>query len=459
MRRLTALLMAAMVVAGLLGAGHAAAALDVPRSASAAAGLGSPSTSVFFTDPVRGTRTWAPEAIASLEAQSVKYATPRALGSSGLIRASLFHVTSMHLPRMLVHAGRSGSHVQVLLDGSTRTLGCGTSNCINPAYAELALLNTLGDPDSWLRTCDGVGPGSPNPIAGHGNGCIGTERNHNKFLLVSGTINQQDAGSDIVIQTSMNNTGAANNRAFNNAIVTVNQPAVYGDYGAYFDALVAASGAGPRPTISQFDSVFGEVADTSSIGSHQISTWSYPRASDDPMASALSAMNLRNSCANAPASGSSPHRGGIALAMSQIHGRASFVERLILLKLSGCNVSVVFGDISKRDFTAMHSVGIGLSRLCISPSGDARGSPIFVHSKYMLMSGTLAGLGSDVRAVYTGSNNLDDKSLTRTDDRMMRYVEPAGQSPIFDAYEQNFLHLVTVASHGTQSYLRCSGDD
>jgi hypothetical protein len=68
-------------------------------------------------------------------------------------------------------------------------------------------------------------------------------------------------------------------------------------------------------------------------------------------------------------------------------------------------------------------------------------------------------LGANRRIVYTGSDNLDNKALTNTDDRLERYVEPAADSPIFNAYLDNFTHLLSLSHYGHQSTANCSADD
>jgi hypothetical protein len=82
-----------------------------------------------------------------------------------------------------------------------------------------------------------------------------------------------------------------------------------------------------------------------------------------------------------------------------------------------------------------------------------------LHSKYVLVGGMEKRLGANRRVVYTGSENLDNNALQNTDDRLERYVEPAGNSPIFDAYFNNFLHLISLSHFGHQSTANCSGDD
>jgi phosphatidylserine/phosphatidylglycerophosphate/cardiolipin synthase-like enzyme len=144
--------------------------------------------------------------------------------------------------------------------------------------------------------------------------------------------------------------------------------------------------------------------------------------------------------------------------MSRINGRTAVMRRLAALRHSGCNVEVAYADIGAGDRRILARAGVGLHRVCLAPVGGAPTISEYLHSKYLLVAGTDTRLGPNRRIVYTGSANLDDQALTRTDDRLERYVEPGGHSPVFDAYFSNFVHLMRL-SQGHQSSARCVGDD
>jgi hypothetical protein len=143
--------------------------------------------------------------------------------------------------------------------------------------------------------------------------------------------------------------------------------------------------------------------------------------------------------------------------MSHIGGRTAVIRRLAALRHSGCNVDVAYADIGTRDRRLLAHAGVGLHRVCLASRAAPRTVTEYLHSKYMLVAGTQAGVGANRRVVYTGSANLDDQALTRTDDRLERYVEAGGHSPVFDAYYNNFLHLVHL-SQGHQATRRCISD-
>jgi hypothetical protein len=390
-------------------------------------------------------------------------------GWTPAIRASFFHISDVALARNLVGAARRGASVTVLLDGSNRSLGChGNQRCLNPAYERLKNLNTMGRPDVWMRTCDGLGPSHPWTHPGRGNGCIGQARNHNKFLTVSQShfADPSDMSFDaplaydLVLQTSSNNTHASYKTALNNGLLTVNQPAVYDDYLAYFRRLAGSYDATSAPSVKRFAARFGSNIDTNTIAAHQIATWSFPQApGHDPLLEALKNVRTSHGCTNNTAHSTGPLRNGIAVAMSRINGRAPVMRRLARLRASGCDVEVAFAELGAHDHRILAKAGIGLHRVCLALPHALNHITDYLHSKYLLVGGMDKRLGPNRRIVYTGSENLDNKALGSTDDRLERYVEPAADSPIFDAYLANFTHLLSLSHFGHQATANCSADD
>lgn len=466
------------------GAVAVGSAYDVPIVATSSAGGGvsqlinvmadalrsspppKPAAFALFNDP--GT---APHEVGGYERRLIQSVGDIARYHEGpaQIRTSLYHVADVDLADALVTAARDGASVKVLLDASNRMLGCkGSRGCFNPAYVILKELNGIGGA-TWMKTCDGLGPKHPNTHVGLGNGCIGQARNHNKFLLVSQGVDTHAFSqsptvgprvSDVVVQTSMNNTKTSYRTALNNALVTVNQPAMYRDYVSYFRRLSNAYDARKPPSVKLFAAKFGHRTDTTTLATHDMSTWSFPQAPGyDPMLGALDAIRTANSCANNTAHSAGGVRNGVALAMSRINGRVAVIRRLATLHNRGCNVQVAYAELGARDHHILASAGVRLHRVCLARPQNLHKVVDFLHSKYLLVGGTYRRLGSNRRIVYTGSENLDDKALTKTDDRLVRYVEPAGYSPVFDAYFNNFTHLMSLSHFGHQSTTNCSGDD
>jgi phosphatidylserine/phosphatidylglycerophosphate/cardiolipin synthase-like enzyme len=384
------------------------------------------------------------------------------------VRASFYHLTDRALASDLVASARAGATVQVLLDGSNRRLGCAGSGCVNPAFAVLEQLNGLGNNKDWLKTCNGIGPNQRRP-AGRGNGCIGQVRDHNKFILIQGSkaiewerVPNGDhiiTSHDVVLQTSSNNTASSYQAAFNDALVTVNQPSVYDDYLRYFRRLARSYSDKQPPPVNRFARKYGNALDTATLANHDISTWSFPQAiGQDPIAGALARVGTVHSCANVRTQWNSPPQTVIDLAMSRVRGRLTVMRELATLRQAGCKVTVVYGEMSARDHSILSSAGVELRRLCLASPAAPATPNMYVHSKYLLLDGTV-GLGADLRVVFTGSDNLDTGALSNTDDRIVRYVEPASNAPIFDAYAGNFFDLRWWGMMGSHSTSQCGGDD
>jgi phosphatidylserine/phosphatidylglycerophosphate/cardiolipin synthase-like enzyme len=407
----------------------------------------------LFSSPSRD-----PHSIRSFENHLIDAAARDAAyrGVPTTIEASFYHLTDMHIATKLVHAEHLGVEVRVLLDGSNKTLGCHhVPQCVNPAFRELELLN-LGTNDAfgWMRTCDGLGRGHLDDSVGQGNGCIGQDRNHNKFILVSNSMYfGTSLPEDVVIQTSLNNTHAAYTTSFNDALVTVNEPNVYDDYRHYFDQLAANYRARTPPPVKPFVRHFGYQTDSPPSSSPQIAAWSFPRQpANDPIASSLSAVETSHGCRNSAASATDPKRGAVAIAMFRIHGRPLVMRALGKLRRKGCDVQVIYADIGRADRRALAASHVGLHELCKAGSAATGTRRSFVHSKYVLIAGNVEGIGHNKRVVYTGSDNLDDVSLTKTDDRLVRYIEPPQTAPIFEAYAKNFLHLLRISKAGSSKH-------
>jgi phosphatidylserine/phosphatidylglycerophosphate/cardiolipin synthase-like enzyme len=145
--------------------------------------------------------------------------------------------------------------------------------------------------------------------------------------------------------------------------------------------------------------------------------------------------------------------------MSRINGRAAVMRRLAELNRAGCNVQIAFAEIGPHDHAILADAGIGLHRVCLAVPSDLHTVTDYLHSKYLLVAGNDRELGPNRRIVYTGSDNLGKTALSHTDDRLERYVEAAGTSPIFDAYLANFRQLMALSHFGHQSTATCSGDD
>lgn len=390
-----------------------------------------------------------------------------------LIQVSMYRVADTLLANALQYAAYYGATVQVLLDGGAETEGChGVVLCVNPTFHWLEELNQInklpGRSNTWLRTCSGFGPGRPlRPPVSAGKGCLGQALNHNKFMLVSqGALwKGHSTVSDVVLQTSSNDDQNQYADAFNNALVIANRPAVYHDYQRYFAREAAAYDSTEPSSAQLFTRRTGTTIDNRSLSGHHIETVSYPRAAtDDPLVTALKSVSTARRCANRAASSGSPARTTIDLGMFAISGRGAALHELSRLAAAGCPVHIVYSNISRAAYRTLHQRNISLQQLCTTATDPVQGEEVkqaryFVHSKYLLIAGTIRGLGRNRRIVYTGSTNLGTGSLTNADNRDIRYVEPATKAPIFSAYQRNFRQMRRLGAEKPELGHACSAKD
>jgi len=200
MRRVTALTVSALAVAGTLSAApdaHGAATLRAPRR--------QPATSVVFNVP-----SGSPEEQNAIAAHLDELAAATPGGS--LIRIAVYRFTSPTFAQTLIEARGRGVRVQLVLDWSARH---------SATYRRLvAALGTSRGRSSWVTACK--------------KGCVGDQLMHDKFYLFSRT----GSAGDVVVQSSANLTTTNRVNAWNNA-VTFSDARLYRAYGRYFSALAA----------------------------------------------------------------------------------------------------------------------------------------------------------------------------------------------------------------------------
>jgi hypothetical protein len=381
-------------------------------------------------------------------------------GPDALLQLTVYRFNDRVTARALFYAARRGVHVEVLLDGGESHLDChGDPTCVNPSFTILKKLNKINatDPQTWFRTCDGLGPQSPDVPSSSGDGCIGQDLNHNKILLSSdeSDLNRQSA-SDVVFQSSSNNTINQYHHALNNALIVAERPTVYQDYEGYFQQLVAASSSTAPTASMRFTAKTGTHIDTTTLPSHDIATWSFPRSpSTDPVADVLGNVRTARHCANAVGGASGPSHTEVHAAISDVNGRPLLMKRLTSLEAAGCRVEVIYASMGSADHHTLAAAGVALHEVCtVLKKNDPRyDAEQYVHSKYILVAGSDRTLGANRRIVYTGSENWTNRALSAADNRMMRYVEPADvpavkpkNSPLYDTYAANFKALEQISA-------------
>jgi phosphatidylserine/phosphatidylglycerophosphate/cardiolipin synthase-like enzyme len=376
------------------------------------------------------------------------------------VQMSAYRLIDAQMATYLVQAAQRGVHVQVLLDGGDPSQHCAGAGCQNTAFQQLETLNTINatDPLTWLRTCSGIGPGH-STATGTGAGCIGQSLNHNKFLIASRTWLWLGWRS-IVEQSSSNDTSVADDVGFNNSLSFMDQPQVTADYQRYFNKLAAAYASTTPTARMRFTPKTGDTVDTATIATHDIASWSFPQSiANDPELGILSDINVRNGCRNNVGDQTGPKRTQVRLAMFHLSAPPNLIRSLVALRRAGCGVHVVYAQISPTNLRQLSAAHASLERLCLTPASNAGRITEFVHSKYLLVTGSDASLGHNRRITYTGSVNWTRANLTTADNRLVRYVETSKKSPVYDDYLHNFRVMQRAARTAPVTAARCAATD
>jgi hypothetical protein len=450
------------------------AATAVPASAHSAKASGSREARALLTADGDVTATAAEvrfdepalaggsDAIEAAESYVINHAS-----AGSLLVTSLFRMDAQRFALNLVNAARRGVHVEVLLNGGN---GCTRhSGCPHAPVQQLLALNRLNDPQTWLRTCDGGTPADREVATSAGRGCIGQALNHNKFLAVSSTLLGGDPVSSLVLQTSTNNVSSQYRHAWNDAMLLNGSRAVYLDYLRYFRMMTRAAGRTAATKAPYFTPRTGTAVDTSTIAQNDIETWSFPTApSDDPVAGALHRIRTAHRCANPVTEGASgPSRTHVYAAVAFVGGRPLLMKELVTLQDSGCDVQLIYTTISRHDRKELTAAGVQLFQACTPADTENNETSQYLHSKFFLVDGSDTTVGANRRLVYTGSENWNDQSLSKADNRMLRYVEPAepatagsttSSSSVFDAYLARWQQLrAAVQTNGQPTADTCHG--
>lgn len=346
-------------------------------------------TGAVFSEPVGGD----PTAIVSQICGLVKQAPS---GSS--IRIAHFVISGdsgLDFAGELIAARERGVQVQLVLDGW---------QVDNPAVDSLrAALGEDETQSSWLHVCSRRSP------EGDTASCIGTKGNHNKFYLFSSTGGQ----SDVVVQSSANNTDLNSTSYWNNAVTLVGNTRLYEAYNAYFADLAAE-----RATDD-----YAHVTETAMPGGGSVTAYFHPFAERDPILEFLSGAN----CATPTT---------IRVGMSEWDDyRIGIAQRLAELAAQGCRVDIVHGQLEEGVLETL-SAQPGITRHVLEGSTDAGR----IHSKYLILEGGYDG-DTDARWVLTGSPNFNKTSLRRNDEAMIK----TDLRPVYDRFTANFATMVAAA--------------
>lgn len=350
-------------------------------------------TSAVFDDPAAGKRSAIIRQVRSLVRQA------RA-GAS--IRIAMFVMsgdTGDDLANELIAAHGRNVSVQIVVDGW---------QAHDPAVRKLiGELGTKRSARSWVHGCTGLSP------EGTTAACIGSKGMHNKFYLFSRT-----GGADhVVVQSSANFTGLNSATYWNNAVTIAGNTSLYQAYDSYFEDLAA----------ERRNDDYYRVAATQMAGG-SVTAYFFPRAGTD--ASTDTIIELL-----APVGRGSGTVIRIGMSVWDLY-RIAIADRLRELADTGCIVQVVHGVMDSEVRQRL----LAGRRVELRALNNASQLPGRIHSKYMLIQGTYAGVNG-AKWVITGSHNYTQTSLRRNDEALLRFDLAA----IYDQYRSSFLAMWEVA--------------
>ncbi|MFJ9829637.1 phospholipase D-like domain-containing protein [Streptomyces sp. NPDC101160] len=387
----------------------AAAGLLTAAPAPAGAAPAPVTTTATFNDP-SGDAT-AQNRIRDHIADLVGRAEP---GST--ISASMYNFTDDTVAAALAAARTRGVNVRVILDHTTLTTP-------GNEYANLARdLGTDRTQGSWVYACPA------------GRGCIGTRQlpddpdgaiNHNKFFLFSAT----GGAKDVVVQTSANLTGLQRTDLFNNA-VTVVDSGLYGIYQSYFADLLAY---GTSPT--GLDHYYR----TPSSGPYKAYFFPRKEAAGTAYDSDASTDTIKLILDNVDCAG-----GATQVRMAaNLFTRREVATKLVELRNAGCTVILAHDGAPGSMSTDVESILYGRLTKRVQCYED-RGTGVNkagLHSKYLLVEGTYAGVAGK-KLVFTGSHNYTYPALRSGDETLLKIDDPA----LYDLYRANHDQLMTYCA-------------
>lgn len=316
----------------------------------------------------------------------------RGATAGSTIRIAMYHFTLTRMSNDLIAAHDRGVNVRLVVDSQSRSY---------PAVLDLiAELGTNRANPSSVTVCT-------TDRACIGN--AGTPIMHNKFFLFSNT----SGSANVLVQTSSNLTNGNAESYWNNAVTLVGNTAVYNSYVDYFNDLAAQAKN-------------NDYYRTTSSGNAK--SYFFPRAGSSASSDTIYNMLDENiTCEGNTSTGTETGRTIIRIGMWYF-SRNPIATKLRELADRKCWVDIVYTtmDADVRSILDGHD-RIKLYRI----SGD-----YIVHSKYMLVEGTYAGL-KDTKWVMTGSHNYTNAALRENDEALLRIQS----ATIHDQYRSNFWAL------------------
>jgi hypothetical protein len=310
------------------------------------------------------------------------------------------------------------------------------------------------DHDFWNHVATDAGASASQLTVGYcSNSCFeaGVGIMHNKFILVDELGVQSGPVDDAVLQSSANWTyKQLNTHYWNNALQVIDDPALYGGYLSYWDALMGCASlaaqhcTGPPTATNQHFS--GDSDEFVNV---------LPQGSPDPI---LDALDSVGHCSLADTQ--NVHTAidiGVNTWLNDTRGTA-ILQKLRQLDAAGCPVRIVVPSFAP---IASHLTGTDTLSLKAHCTGGGLNSPT-EHNKYMLINGDFNGPGAQV--VFTGTHRFNDKSLTDDDEILMRLTSStttrnAQNAYIYAQYEDNFEQMWNATPLCSAASLNPVGND
>ncbi len=337
------------------------------------------------------------------------------------IRLSTYIFASSSYRDALINADGRGVHVQIVADSRNAPDTATTFHQVQ------AVLGSDKSQPSFAITCAAD------------KGCIGdTGIDHDKFFLFSST----SGASKVVVQTSANmvshDDGVGNSgiNAWNNAVILVDEPAVYDAYVTRFTAMRDQVRSTPY---------------SSTVGS-DAKVYFFPRSSGSTILDVLGNVN----CAGKNTSGGwgTSHLTSIHVAMYQLSD-VDIAQKLWELDNAGCVVHVVRTNVGTADDDAIavlnncdahNGVTIDSIHSRVNDDNDPTDTEMvgFLHSKYLVIDGYYDG-SPNQQLLWTGSYNYTTAALRHNDEALVKIW---GHPDIFTAFQTNF-QTVAAQSYAT----------
>jgi hypothetical protein len=420
-----------------------------------------PTTTSYFNDPSTGEPA-DQTTVVDAEINLICDAQLPARGAATQISLGMFIYQLEPVTQALLWAHQyMHANVRVVLDGSNNVMADPTGATVpNPAYADLV----AGLPSGSVLLC-GPDAGQVPPPNGDNDdptrfpsetACAGENIVHAKLLTVSAV----DAARDPAIFTSSQNLSQhAVEASFNNGLQIVGNRALYALDASYLQGLTAntprpdfGGGFSSAPTTWKGATITSGFFPRNSPAAFPAST-DYNAANDaanDSVAKLLSRVDCTDPGPYAGAPTGTGRQTTVRLAMFNFSTRPAVT--------AGCDVQIIYASMTRATRSDLESAGIHPVQLNddnFTYSGTGGVGRVFVHDKYLLISGGLRVSGTNHEnqdLVDTGSPNLTQKSLHFNDEAFTEYQETAsaGADPgIYGAYLGNWEHLAAVAASST----------